>query len=854
MTKIQKMKVVALASVCMLPMIAVAHAQDATSSSSLGTVTLGVGGVSDTSSAFGRYNGLTNEGAGVFVGWNLQTRDAWDSGGNHYFSFTGDNINFGNGHMAPEALITAKFGHQGEWGLTASYDAMTYTATDHFTSILDSHGNLSPGYLTALTNLGVAGPFIGNVYGAPYVSATPPSYFASFGGAKHYPGGLDIISAGVGSTVGHPLGGAVTYPGVPAALAPYNNATNPSNYDIYLGSLNELSSKVGTRRDKGTVGASYILDDWKFTAEVSYEHKEGTLEQAMTTAGSNAGMVTFPMPINYDTETYTASAAYSTEKLQAILTYEFSNFTDHNAGGYAFEGWNFTAVRTGATSPYTYSSYEQSGIYSLPPSNEAHTITAQVGYNVDQTTRINGTFVYGLQLQNDPFVAPTLNQFTLGNFGSYFSANPTSLKGNVQTLFGNVTVTSRPLTNLDVKASYTIDQRDPHTSAMAIYGDPTDAITPTAINLASSVPGNGCVPLATCSTPWQRLAVPESWTKQTAVLSAGYRILPETRVSVDYTFRDARRANAITHHQTESEFNAKVHSLLMDNVTASVDYTHSVRTASAPDHSMWKQQIMSDCISNVNGIYKDGTNACQQVPFYQAARVQNAVNGRLNAMIGEGTSLSLFGKYTNNQYHSPNAIYSASGTAPFPVLPSVGINHDYSIQAGPDVTYQADKDTEVHAFYTFLRNYRTIRALNNQDASVAPPGFLEYAESSTYDIHTAGIGGTWQASEKLKFGADYIYSYGNQGFAQSGSWTTGEGHQLIGGDPLLNTKSSNHQFKVHATYDYSSDVSLYLSYRFDSEDTTDWALVGASVGQVLTGDLAPKYNVSTIMAAITMKL
>jgi hypothetical protein len=33
-----------------------------------------------------------------------------------------------------------------------------------------------------------------------------------------------------------------------------------------------------------------------------------------------------------------------------------------------------------------------------------------------------------------------------------------------------------------------------------------------------------------------------------------------------------------------------------------------------------------------------------------------------------------------------------------------------------------------------------------------------------------------------------------------------------------------------------------------------WALVGGSVGQVLTGDIPPKYNVSKITAAITMQV
>ena len=53
---------------------------------------------------------------------------------------------------------------------------------------------------------------------------------------------------------------------------------------------------------------------------------------------------------------------------------------------------------------------------------------------------------------------------------------------------------------------------------------------------------------------------------------------------------------------------------------------------------------------------------------------------------------------------------------------------------------------------------------------------------------------------------------------------------------------------------YDKNTLLYLGYEFDSLDTSDWALVGASLGQILTGDVPAKYNVSRIIAAATVKL
>ncbi len=804
MTRLQALKVAALASACaMLPFAATqAQAQDtggfeisaapaqqaeqpaAAPGGLTGEVTFGIAGVSDKSAVFGRYNGMKDSGAGFIGSFSLQSRDAWDSGGNHYFSFTGDNIDFGLGYMAPEANLELKTGHQGEWGIDATYDAMTYTATDHFTTILDKDGNLSQGYMTALGNNGA------------FLNNSPTS--SSFYGAYRTRGG---VTSSAGNHVG-------TY-----------------------GPTNELAYHIGTRRDKGAVEGHYEIGDWLLSAAVSHEHKSGDLEQAITTSGSNAGMVTFPMPIDYDTDAYTVAAAYTTDKFQAKIAYEFSNFIDHNSEGYHAEGWNFTSIQNPVTLNYT--SYEQNAIYGLPPSNQAHTVTGEIGYNISPRTRVFATAVYSLQLQNDPFVAATGMAYVLNDptMAAQLASNPASLNGEVNTFFGNVTLTSNPLPKLDVRAAYSIDTRDPSTNSMWIYGDATDSYSLK-----------------------YREAVPESWTKQQFNLRLGYHLMPETRVTAEYAYRNDHRRHAITHDTEENSGAIAIRSMLTDKVTGSLGYTYSDRTASAPDFALWNTQINSDCGAEPN-------LGCQQVPFYEAARTENAVKGSLDATLNNKATLSLFGKYSDDRYHDPNAVRVVSATTY--VDPPVGVNHAYSLQAGPNLTYQVDETQEVHAFYTFLRTYRAMRALANVDSltgpntnypNATPTSLTYYSENSTYDIQTFGIGGTWQANPKLKIDADYTYSYGDQGFRQSGAWTSGEGGQNYGGDPSLKADSTDHQVRINAIYTYSPTTTFALGYRFDSLDMTDWALVGASVGQVLTGDIPAKYNVSTFLAAVTLKM
>ncbi len=779
------LKAAALAGVCMLPLIAVAHAQDAdgfdvsTAAPKAVTnnlaapdneVTVGVGGVSSKNAVFGRYNGLTDSGVGGWGSFNLNSRDAWDSGKTHYFSFTGDNLYFGNavsnpsigglGSMAPEASLNMKVGDQGKWELNPYYDAKTYTWSDNFTTILDSAGQLNPGLAAAFAR---GGAYMNN--------ATTLSPFYSLG------------SRG------------------PATLS---TNTGPA-----LGSTNEFVDAVGVRRDKIGITGKYDLGNWLFTADIWDEHKQGSLESAMTTSGSNAGFIPFAQPVDYDQENYKVQAAYNTQQLQARIGYNFSNFIDHNTG-FGFEGWNFVATNTGGV----YNSYQESGVYSLPPSNEAHNFSGEIGYNLTPTTRFNATANYGLQLQNDAFSAATQDAYVLGNstLAGQLASNPSSLSGVVQTFFGNATVTSHPMAKLNLKASYSIDMRSPEMSPQWIYGDATDG---NALKL--------------------REAVQEQWTKQDMVLEAGYHVLDNTRVTLGYAYRDADRENAITHHTGDNEGSIKVNTMFTPTLLGNLNYVHAERTASAPDFSLWNLQINSDCGSQ----FSSPGLGCQQIPFYEAARTEDSISAMLNGNIRPDLSASLYGKFTNNQYHDDNALYAMLYQAP------VGIDHDYSIQAGPNLSYHYAQGAEAHVFYTFLRTYRDMHALSN-----TPVG--EYDENTTYDIQTAGIGGTWKVAENTKVGADYIFSYGNQAFNQSGIWNLNQG-QAFGGDPNLNTNSVDNQFKIHATYDLTKTTQLYLAYEFDSLDMADWALTGASVGQVLTGDLPAQYNVSTVMAAVKMK-
>ena len=276
---------------------------------------------------------------------------------------------------------------------------------------------------------------------------------------------------------------------------------------------------IGLRRDRGTAGLSYILGNWAFDFAYTHEHKEGQIETAVTEGGGSGTFVFVPLPISYDTDTVNLTAKFNAAKLQAILGYRFSNFQDNNSS------YNFEAFVTPGTTSVGRSAVAN-GVLSQAPSNMAHQLSAQVGYNLSPDTRLNANLVYGLEMQNQSYVGSTGNtalQNTVNGFG-----NPDSLDGFVQTTFANLAMTSQLNPKVNMRASYTVDGRAVNTGDQTIH-----TINPNNPDIGTTNTATATTAAAEYPTRYSR---PESWLKQTATLEAGYRILPSTRVTLGYTF------------------------------------------------------------------------------------------------------------------------------------------------------------------------------------------------------------------------------------------------------------------------------------------------------------------------------
>ena len=575
-------------------------------------------------------------------------------------------------------------------------------------------------------------------------------------------------------------------------------------------SSKEPSYTVGTRRDKGSIAGNYAFQEWLLTGGLTHEHKDGVMGQSSYVLGNTQS---FLQPIDYDTDRFDTALAFSTPKLQAKIGYSLSSFTDNNT---YMNLWN-SGTNTAATS----SIYGPSTIYTLPPSNMAHMVNGQLGYNYSPVTRLNANFNYGLQLQDDPFAQASGNTSLL----QYLKVPRSSLQGMVQTFLTNLTLSTKPVQDVDVKMGYTLDARVVNTPG--IYGMIGSRVE--SFNSAANV--------YTGSYTTRRAPLNPSWTKQVADVSASYKIVPSTKLTLGYTWRETERTDSLVRYNGENEVTGKVQTKFNSDLNGTLTLNHSNRTASAPDYTVWNQlwQIGADCQPNTAGV-----PACSQIPYNMAARIQDAAKARMTQNLGQDGTVGVVAKFANDTY--PDVIY--------------GRTRDYKIAFGPDLNFNFGPDTETHLFYNFERVFNTFNdtsRTNNGSSLGGNSTYYDWTEKGTQDTHTVGLGGTSRLSSDFKIGTDYLFSYGNLDIEQGGVISS-SGAAITSQLPQF--MSMLNSFKAFGEYEYVPGVTFHLGYTFDWMYSNDWAMVGpTSLSATLfsTQQKSPSYVVHTVLSRVAFK-
>lgn len=798
---------IALATTCLVPLAAfaqtfpaadetptAAQAAAAATAPYTGNIGIGVMGVFGTNAdQAGRYNGLNTTGVDALGSFEFRGGDTWNSGGTFYYSLSGNNLVFQTGNRLGSGVgtdsgwsnttnnsllnagsIEIDVGNQGTWESHSYYNAITYTG-----NVIDSLYSVHGSQEVLNNNL------------APYGGAT---------------------SSAAGSFT-------KTTATIPALTA--TGAMQPT--------------QTGTRRDILGTNFKYILGDWTFTGAFRHEHKEGTMEE---TYDGVWGGTAFPMPIDYDTDRFDVTAAYTTRLYQAQVQYTFSHFTDNN---------------TYVTLPYPVSNtaqpYQEAAAYALPPSNEAHYVTVMLATNAVPKTRINLNARVGVEKQDDNFAPNTAdpNPSVASGYGSLQYLNGTLL-GTTQSALDaiatiyqvRVSASSNPFPKVDTNVYYGIDGRDVSLNQYKVIGSGSGS--------DSSLSGTYYV-------------VPQEWFKQNAGAEVGYRLLPEsnTRVTVGYRMDAIDRSNAQVGHSWTNTATVGLSSNLGPQVNGSISFDYIDRSGTLSYITPW-----ANLANNPN------TGPTYSGAYYQAPMTAEAVTARADYTPTDKVSTDFFVRFRNEDYTYPTA-YSENGTTAPLTGSGGGVKQDYTLTLGPDINYRPSKNVNLHLFYTYeLLFYNNIgngacsTSNTGTNVSTGCAGSVgDFQNKDTSSTHTVGISADWQVNDKLKLKGDYTFSYGTVMFAEyNGVFIPGGTASYMNVTNYPDIDSQMHNVKLTATYALRPNVDLvlqgvYVYYHdnnwYDSANAIQGA--GSTATNLLTpGYGSPNYSIGMILTGIRFKL
>lgn len=549
---------------------------------------------------------------------------------------------------------------------------------------------------------------------------------------------------------------------------------------------------VGTRRDRAGGAFTYAgLEDWTFTTKLDHEHKHGTKANAVMFM-SNYSFASILEPVNYDTDRLTLSAAYTTKAVQSRFSYIYSSFTNN------VSEWKGNDPFTGAT----HAGYDGTR-FSLPPSNSEHRWKAQNGINFGENVRLATNLSYGLQLQDESFTARHYEQ------AARLTENHAQTK--IQTLYGNTVLTVRPVRDVNLRAAYTIDDRD--NLSKTYWQKPPYRADGTAVF-------NGNTGIHTNQ--------PYSFLNQKGELEASWRVAKALRLITEYAYRNDQRDYSVTNRNEENTYGARLAANLSEATTGTLGYSRSARDAQAYlGNRGW------------NTLGRTVTAESDLVMYNYAARRRDEIKANVNTAFENGMVLGATARWIEDRF--PKTVY--------------GVTNNHALSLGADAAFPMGAGLNGHLFYSFVENY-TGTKLN-----ASATGTL-WTLHNTDGTHVVGGGLEWKASDDLKFTLDNVLTYGNTSFEEGSQWRgTGTASAANIATNLPDVRSLLNTLKLTGEYQVSEGMFLGLTglwERYCSKDYLNYQLA-ASTANASTATVVnaaegnPGYSAGALIVSARMQ-
>jgi MtrB/PioB family decaheme-associated outer membrane protein len=295
-------------------------------------------------------------------------------------------------------------------------------------------------------------------------------------------------------------------PGVASAVQAASATGTPSPRALALAGFLNNAAPVDLRftTSKGGFGLKYALtDSLDMGVRYTYTEKDGTIPFGAGFGSPGGSIVELPAPLFNRTHLVEAKTQYARPGWNVGLGYAASLF-DQGIDNITFDN-PVQATNTATLSARGRSTFD--------PSNQAHNVFVTGGVSLPLRTRITGKVSYGWRLQDDPFVAHTINPVIGAN--PLLALPKSSLDGDIRTTLVTLNATSRPFAlPLTLSGGYRFYDFDNQTPE---------------IEFDAHVVRDQGAPVVDI-----RVNSPYSYTKHNARLDAGYPLLSNLNAKLGY--------------------------------------------------------------------------------------------------------------------------------------------------------------------------------------------------------------------------------------------------------------------------------------------------------------------------------
>ena len=603
---------------------------------------------------------------------------------------------------------------------------------------------------------------------------------------------------------------------------------------------------VDTKRDILKVGGKVALGGG-FDVSISYrqDDRDGSklVGAVMGNSGGNPRSVIVPYPISDKTQQIEAAVHWSSKDAQATLAYWYSRYENDNS---SFTWQNPYSIITGWSGNSGFpTGYGRLGAM---PSNDFQQIQLSGAWNVTPTTRLNGLVAYSIAKQNESFLPYTINTAdqTPGTTLTVPNALPRgSLDGELKNTTVDLSLFSRPMPKVTVKAAYRYQERKNNTPEDVyayVGGDTTnqDPVVNDSIN----------------STRIRR-NLPPGTTENRFKLDADYALGRGTILRGWYQWQKIdyeKASDELRTDTTDNQFGAELRKVMGDGVTGALRYVFQQRRGS--DYNNSAPYIAS---------YTTAVTTAQPIPDNIPTLRHYFVGDYDNNLIrAEGAwsptdQLSLTGRadWYKRDYKGPDCGGGNDQVlAPASYFPSecLGRTEAMGESYTLDGTWTPMDGMSVFAFYTYSRfsTDQASRSWASNNPAQAVSEAQDWKASLKYTDNTAGLGLRYTpSSRQWDAGAQYVYSDGK------GRTSVSAGSALTAPAAVPDTSTKLDSLQVYGKYAVNKNVLLRFNYAYERLRTDDWAFDNAtpvsSNNVVLTGHQSPNYtaNVFGVSVAYT---